>query len=56
MLVNNNLKKNFKYKTDGLQLLSKIENDKVYAFKGKINTSREEASFVVDSMEDMFRI
>ena len=33
-------------------LSSKIENDKVYAFKGKINTSREEASFVVDSMEE----
>ena len=29
MLVNNNLKKNFKYKTDGLQLLSKIENDSI---------------------------
>ena len=29
MLVNDNLKKNFKYKTDGLQLLSKIENDSI---------------------------
>lgn len=29
MLVNNNLKKNFKYKTDGLQLLSKVENDSI---------------------------
>lgn len=34
------------------QLSAKIEEEKIYAFKGKIDTSREEPSFIVDSLED----
>jgi len=36
------------------QLQGKIENDTVYAFRGKLDTSpdREEPSFIVDSIED----
>lgn len=33
-------------------LKGKIQNDTVYAFKGKIDTSRERPSFNVDSIED----
>ena len=34
------------------QLKDKIENDKIYAFKGKIDSSREQPSMLVDSIED----
>ena len=34
------------------QMKDKIENDKIYAFKGKIDSSREQPSMLVDSIED----
>ena len=33
-------------------LQHKLENDKIYAFRGKIDVSREEPSFIVDAIED----
>ena len=36
------------------QLSKKIENDKVYAFRGRLDTSpdREEPSFIIEALED----
>lgn len=34
------------------ELSSKVEKDKIYAFRGKLDTSRDEPSFIVDGIED----